>query len=101
MLLLLTVAVSSHAGSTTADRWLSVGIDWSHLIAAGVWTGGLLCLALAGLPAARASGQQDPEAAAEQAGLLTARFSDVAKMESCNPRPLGSDTTAGSRPACC
>lgn len=77
--LLGTISLSSHATTATADAWLSVAIDWSHLAAAGVWTGGLLALALAGLPAARSSARTDLSAGADQAGRLTAGFSDLAQ----------------------
>ena len=75
-----TVSLSSHAGTAAADAVLSMAVDWSHLVAAGVWTGGLLALALAGLPVARAAARQDPAAGAEHAAALTARFSDVAQL---------------------
>lgn len=78
--LLGTVSLSSHAGTAAADAVLSMAVDWSHLVAAGVWTGGLLALALAGLPVARAAARQDPAAGAEHAAALTARFSDVAQL---------------------
>ena len=78
--LLGTVSLSSHAGTAAADAVLSMAVDWSHLVAAGVWTGGLLALALAGLPVARVAARQDPAAGAEHAAALTARFSDVAQL---------------------
>lgn len=78
--LLGTVSLSSHAGTAVADAALSTAVDWGHLVAAGVWTGGLLALALAGLPVARAAARQDPAAGAEQAAALTARFSDAAQL---------------------
>ncbi len=78
--LLGTVSLSSHAGTAPADAALSMAVDWSHLVAAGVWTGGLLALALAGLPVARSAARQDPATGAEHAAALTARFSDVAQL---------------------
>ena len=45
-LILLTQALSSHASSVSGNRPLAVAIDALHLLAAGLWIGGLLALAL-------------------------------------------------------
>jgi putative copper export protein len=43
---LLFHTLGGHAGAERAGRWLAVGTQWIHVIAAGVWTGGLLWLLL-------------------------------------------------------
>lgn len=78
--LLATVSLASHAGSASVDLWVATAIDWTHLVAAGAWTGGLLALSLAGLPTARSISRLDAAAGAEQAGALTAGFSDLAQL---------------------
>ena len=78
--LLGTVSLASHAGTATADSSLSVAVDWSHLIAAGVWTGGLLALAQAGLPAVQSLARRDPDRGVDQAAALTSAFSDAAQV---------------------
>ncbi|MDQ1619457.1 MAG: copper transport protein [Actinomycetota bacterium] len=75
--LVLTFALSSHA-ATEAESRLAVSLDSLHLLAAGVWAGGLLALALAGLPAARQA-QLSPDASAQAVGALAGRFSVVAQ----------------------
>ena len=78
--LLGTVSLASHAATAAADSPLSIAVDWSHLLAAGVWTGGLLALALAGLPAVRSLARRDPDLAVDQAAALTTAFSDAAQV---------------------
>lgn len=79
VLLLLTVSLASHASAAAVDAPLAVVMDWSHLIAAGVWTGGLLALALAALPAARDLMRRDQSAAADTAAALTRSFASAAQ----------------------
>jgi len=77
-LLVLTFALSSHA-ATEVDQTVAVLLDGMHLVAAGAWAGGLLALALAGLPAARRAGPLGSDASALAAGALAGRFSIVAQ----------------------
>jgi len=51
--LALTEALSSHAASQPGRMILLVAADTLHLLAAGIWAGGLLALALAVLPMLR------------------------------------------------
>jgi copper transport protein len=44
---LLTHALAGHAGGAQSARALKVGIQWVHLLAVGVWAGGLLWVLLA------------------------------------------------------
>jgi len=50
---MLAHVLAGHAGavSGTAPRWFDIGVQWLHLVAVGVWVGGLawLLLALRGL----------------------------------------------------
>lgn len=78
VVLVLTFALSSHA-ATEADETVAVLLDALHLLAAGVWAGGLLGLGLAGLPAARRTGHLGPDAPADAAGALAGRFSLLAQ----------------------
>jgi len=45
LLLLLTQSLSSHAASVANARALAVTVDFVHLVAAGLWVGGLVTLA--------------------------------------------------------
>ncbi|MCW2598859.1 MAG: transporter [Frankiales bacterium] len=76
--LLLTFSLSSHAGAA-ADGAVAIPLDVAHLLAAGVWTGGLLALALAGLPAAHEIGRRDVSLTVDAAGVVAARFSVLAQ----------------------
>lgn len=64
--LALTYEFSGHGGSASA--WWGPGIDFLHLIANGVWLGGLLAIALVIAPALRGSD------APEQSAYLSARI---------------------------
>jgi putative copper export protein len=77
--LLLTISLSSHAAGG-ADRWVAVLLDWGHLLAAGIWTGGLLALALCGLAAAKRLLGSDLDAAADTAAALTRSFATGAQV---------------------
>lgn len=77
---LLTFSLSSHAAATAADRPLAIGLDAVHLVAAAVWSGGVLALALGGLPAARDAGGRDARAVADLAGAVSHRFSVLAQL---------------------
>jgi copper transport protein len=77
---LLTFSFSSHAAAATADRAVAIGFDALHLAAAALWAGGLLGLAVAGLPAARALGGRDRQLVGDLAGQLSARFSVLAQV---------------------
>ncbi len=52
-LVLLTMSVNSHAAAERDASVLSIGADWAHLAAAGIWFGGLVAL-LVTLPRLRA-----------------------------------------------
>lgn len=43
---LLTVSLTGHASAVRQGTALAVGIDWLHLLAGGLWVGGLVQLAL-------------------------------------------------------
>lgn len=77
--LLLTISLSSHAAGG-ADRPVAVVLDWAHLLAAGIWIGGLLALALCGLAAAKRLLGTDLDAAAATAAALTRSFATGAQV---------------------
>lgn len=77
---LLTFSLSSHAAAAKTDRWLAIGMDGVHLLASALWIGGLLALALAGLPVARQLGGRDSGVVGEIAGTLSFGFSVVALL---------------------
>ena len=64
---MLVHVAAGHAGAPEPLRWLDVGAQWLHLVAAGVWLGGLVAL-LASL-----RGTEGPAAVS-----ATRRFSTVA-----------------------
>lgn len=76
---LVTFALSSHAAAADVDTWLAVGSYLLHLVAASVWVGGLLGLAFAGMPAARAVSTGQARMADLSAELVE-RFSIVAQL---------------------
>ena len=43
-------AISGHASDLAPNAWLAVLVNWAHLLAAGLWVGGLLALAVGLLP---------------------------------------------------
>jgi len=53
----LAIAFSGHANSAD-QRWLAVSTDWVHLLAAGVWIGGIAQIAVAWLPLVRRGDRQ-------------------------------------------
>jgi len=77
---LATFSLASHAAAAPVDRPASLTFDFAHLVAAGTWTGGLLALALAGIPAARAVAGSDRDAVGEGAAALFGSFSAVAQV---------------------
>jgi len=77
---LATFSLSSHAAAAPVDRPAALTFDFAHLVAAGAWTGGLLALALAGIPAARAVAGDDTALVGEGAAALFSRFSVVAQV---------------------
>lgn len=77
---LLTFSLSSHAAAAVVDRPLALAFDIAHLSAAGVWTGGLLALALAGLPAARSVAGKDLDLVGQSAAALFSGYSVVAQV---------------------
>jgi copper transport protein len=77
---LATFSLSSHAAAAAVDRTAALTFDFAHLVAAGAWTGGLLALALAGIPAARAVAGHNTELVGEGAAALFGRFSVVAQV---------------------
>lgn len=78
--LLTTVSLASHAAVASTHAALGVALDWTHLLAAGVWTGGLLALALAAMPAARELVHLDEQAAAGTAAAFTGAFARTAQL---------------------
>lgn len=48
-LMIVTTSLNSHAG-VTPPVWLSLGVDWAHTAASGMWIGGLFALATVVLP---------------------------------------------------
>jgi copper transport protein len=46
------LSLSSHQATEPNSSWLAQGADWLHLVAASVWVGGLVALALCVWPAA-------------------------------------------------
>ncbi|MEP6666602.1 MAG: copper resistance CopC family protein [Nocardioidaceae bacterium] len=77
---LLTFSLSSHAAAAAVDRPVAVIFDVAHLMAAGVWIGGLLGLALAGLPAARSVAGRDLDVMGISAAALFRSFSLTAQL---------------------
>jgi putative copper export protein/methionine-rich copper-binding protein CopC len=52
--ILLTHSLTSHAASQQSFNWLTIIVDWVHLLATSIWVGGLIALAavlLVALPA--------------------------------------------------
>ncbi|MDQ6736698.1 MAG: CopD family protein [Gemmatimonadota bacterium] len=52
VLMAATPALSGHAAGASRYRTFSLALDTAHVLAAGGWLGGLLAIALAGVPAA-------------------------------------------------
>jgi copper transport protein len=77
---LATLSLSGHAAAAVTDRPVAVSFDLAHLIAAGVWAGGLLGLAIAALPAAAFVAGEDRERLGDSASALVASFSVVAQL---------------------
>lgn len=77
--LLAMFSLSSHAAATT-DPAVALSFDLAHLVAAGVWTGGLLGLALAGIPAAQALARGSAGLMGDAAAALFSSFSVVAQL---------------------
>jgi len=77
---LATFSLASHAAAAPVDRPAALTFDLAHLVAAGTWTGGLLALALAGIPAARAVAGPNREMVGEGAAALFGSFSVVAQV---------------------
>lgn len=78
-LLLAVVPVLSGHGWADSPRALSAVATYLHVVAAGSWVGGLLCLLLAGLPALREHGSADAVSGPGLAGMVGA-FSRVAQV---------------------
>lgn len=72
---LLTISASGHASAQPGSTVLAVLADWAHLLAGGLWVGGLVQLGLA-LPAALA--RADPDARRRLLATLVPRFSWLA-----------------------
>jgi copper transport protein len=71
---LLVHAVEGHAGAPSSVRLGNIAVDWLHLVAVGVWVGGLVWLFLAIRPAAHASVGWDAR------GTFVRRFSRLATV---------------------
>jgi copper transport protein len=72
-----TFSLTGHAVAVAADAAVAVLLDWTHLAAAGLWTGGLLALATAGRAAAPAGHSRR---AGDATAALTSGFSTVAQV---------------------
>ena len=72
-----TFSLTGHAVAVAADAAVAVLLDWTHLAAAGLWTGGLLALATAGRAAAPAGHSRR---AGDAIAALTSGFSTVAQV---------------------
>jgi copper transport protein len=72
-----TFSLTGHAVAVAADAAVAVLLDWTHLAAAGLWTGGLLALATAGRAAAPAGRSRR---AGDATAALTSGFSTVAQV---------------------
>ena len=70
----LAIALGGHANSAD-PRWLAVATDWIHLLAAGVWVGGIAQIALTWLPLVR---RGDPALQREAARSVLPRFGRLA-----------------------
>ncbi len=70
----------SHAAAAPVDRWTALMYDLVHLMSAGAWIGGLLGLALAGIPAARRVSGRDRELLGRCAAALFISFSVTAQV---------------------
>lgn len=70
-----TFSAGSHAAGSPLLPWIGVFVDWAHLLAVGLWAGGLAALALA-LPAALQPYSDDSRRLALLAALN--RFSRMA-----------------------
>jgi putative copper resistance protein D len=75
--LLASITWAGHAGATIgAERPIHLTVDSAHLIAAGLWPGGLLPLTLL---LVRASRSREPSLLSAS-GAITRRFSDVSLL---------------------
>jgi copper resistance protein D len=75
--LLASITWAGHAGATNgAERPIHLTVDSAHLIAAGLWPGGLLPLTLLLI---RASRSREPSLLSAS-GAITRRFSDVSLL---------------------
>src|SRR5256712_12782303 len=71
---LVPIAASSHAAAVEPSTALAIAVDGFHLLATGVWAGGLLPLALL----LRAAGREEGADARPYAVLVAHRFSGCA-----------------------
>ena len=74
VLLAITPGLSGHAGAQDS-AWLSVLVDWVHVLAAGAWGGGLILLAATAPAVFRAT---TAETRAPLLGGITRRFTRIA-----------------------
>jgi copper transport protein len=44
--ILLTTSLNAHAAAQVDYTWLTVGVDWLHLLSTAIWIGGVVCLIL-------------------------------------------------------
>ncbi|MEP6815090.1 MAG: copper resistance protein CopC [Marmoricola sp.] len=80
VLVLVTLALSSHGAAAPVDVAVAIGFDTLHLAAVGLWIGGLLGLSLIGIPAARAAGAGRQEDVGDAAAALARSFSFAAQL---------------------
>jgi copper transport protein len=82
-LVLLTIPLTGHAGSVSDHTWLAVASDWLHLAATALWLGSLVHFAVIVWLLDQPGQNFKPFL-----GLLTSRFSNIAKI--CVPILLAS-----------
>lgn len=76
----MTFSLSSHAAAVPVDQTIAIGFDVLHLVAAALWAGGLLGLALGGIPGARTVGGSNRRDVGDAAGALSGSFSVAAQL---------------------
>lgn len=78
VVLAVTPAFSGHAIAAPGNRVVSVALDAIHVIAAGGWLGGLLVLAIVGVPTALSTGSGDGNGGVSLVSRLVNAFSPMA-----------------------
>ena len=78
LVLAATPALSGHAIAAPGNRVVSVALDAIHVVAAGGWLGGLVVLALVGVPAALSVGGDSSNGGLSLVARLVNAFSPLA-----------------------